>query len=437
MSTNDVSKKEQKLGMIGSIAFIVGNVIGAGIFVVSGSLVGAFGPGMYICYILGLIPALGMGLSYASLGSAIPVTAGQYSYICKFINPMVGFLFQWALLLSGCSITATVCMGISNYLQVYLPGVPSIVFSMGVLILFVLLHILGLKSAEIVQNLMVVIMVVVLALFIVLGLPNMNPAYATPLFPNGTGGLITSAATLFFSYLGFQIVADMGEEVKNPSKTIPYATIFSVIIVGVLYIGVAFVMPRIMPWEELANSGVGLVDAAAKYFPWLGTAIMIAAIFAILTSVSGCLAMNSRYWYVMGRDGWLPKALGKRNSKDAPQNAILVFAVITAIIIATGWELTYPATMGSVSLLIGTAVVAWFPVLLPKKFPAEYQKAVFKMPRWAAVLLAVVTTVVCAVLCYATVKDMMVIWLFIIVWMIPGILIYRHGKAKGLTGLEQ
>lgn len=430
-----MDKKEQKIGMLGAVTFIVGSVIGAGIFVISGSLAGAFGPGMHICYILGLIPALGMGLSYASLGSAIPVTAGQYSYMCKFINPMVGFLFQWALLLSGCSITATVCMGISGYLNVYFPSVPSVVFALGTLIIFTVLHIVGLKSAEIVQNLMVIVMVVVLLLFIVLGVPNMNPAFATPMFPKGTGGLITSAATLFFSYLGFQTVADMGEEVKNPSKTIPFATIISVAVVGFLYIGVAFVMPRIISWEELANSGVGLADAAAKYFPWLGVAITVAAIFAILTSVSACIAMNSRYWFVMGRDGWLPKALGKRNSKEAPVNAILVLFAIAALIIVTGWELTYPATMGSVSLLIGTAVVAWFPVILPKKFPEEFKQAAFKMPKAAAVILAVITTAVCFVLCVATVKDMMIIWVFIVAWMIPGILIYKNGQKKGLKEL--
>ncbi len=283
---------------------------------------------MYVCYILGLVPALGMGLSYASLGSAMPVTSGQYSYICKFINPMAGFLFQWALLLSGCSITATVCMGISGYLNVYFPAVPPTVFALGTLAIFTALHIIGLKSAETVQNLMVIVMVAVLLLFIVLGAPNMKPEFAAPMFPNGTDGLIASAATLFFSYLGFQTVADMGEEVKNPSKTIPLATIISVAVVGFLYIGVAFIMPRIISWEELASSSVGLADAAAKYFPWLGVAITVAAIFAILTSVSACIAMNARYWYVMGRDGWLPKALGKRNGKDAPANAILALFTI-------------------------------------------------------------------------------------------------------------
>ncbi len=433
--SNISEKKEQKIGLVGAVTFIVGSVIGAGIFVISGSLAGTLGPGMFICYILGLIPALGMGLSYASLGSAIPVTSGQYSYMCKFIHPAVGFLFQWALLLSGCSITATVCMGISGYLGAWIPGVPPVVFSMGVLILFTVLHIVGLKSAEIVQNLMVIIMVVVLVAFIVLGIPNMDPTLGKPLFPNGTGGLITGAASLFFSYLGFQTVADLGEEVKNPHKTIPMATIIAVAIVGILYIGVAYIMPRIISWERLAGSNVGLADAAAEYFPWLGMAITIAAVFAILTSVSACIAMNSRYWFVMGRDGWLPKALAKKNGKDAPVNAILVLFTIAAIIILTGWELTYPATMGSLSLLIGTAVVAWFPVFLPKKFPEAYAQAVFKMPRVLAALLAVITTIVCAVLCISTVKNMMIVWVFIIAWMVPGVLLYMRGRKMGLSGL--
>lgn len=437
MNTNDIAeRKTQKLGLLGAVTFIVGSVIGSGIFIISGSLAGTLGPGMYICYILGLIPALGMGLSYAALGSAIPVTSGQYSYMCKFINPLVGFLFQWGMLLSGCSITATVCMGITGYCSTYFPGIPSIVFPMATLTLFAVLHIIGLKSAEVVQSIMVIIMIAVLALFIILGIPNINPTLTAPLFPNGTSTLISSAATLFFSYLGFQTVADIGEECKNPSKTIPLSTIIAVVIVGFLYIGVAYIMPRIISWQELANSGVGIADAAAKYFPWLGFAITVAAIFAILTSVSACIAMNSRYWYVMGRDGWLPKILGKKNSKGAPVTAIMVLYAITALIILTGWDLTYPATMGSVSLLIGTAVVSWFPVFLPKKFPVEYEKAVFKMPKILAATLAIITTIVCIVLCISTVKNMMVIWIFILIWMIPGIIIYFYGKKRGLRELS-
>ena len=105
----NVNNTEQKFGLFGCIAFVVGNVIGAGIFVMSGSLAGDLGPGMFICYIIGLIPALGMGLSYAQLGSAIPVTSGMYSYISMFIHPAAGFLFNWASLLAGCSICATGC----------------------------------------------------------------------------------------------------------------------------------------------------------------------------------------------------------------------------------------------------------------------------------------------------------------------------------------
>ncbi len=433
MSTNEVTeKKEQKVGLIGATTFIVGSVIGAGIFVISGSLAGSLGPGMYICYIIGLIPALGMGLTYAQLGSAVPVTSGQYSYMCMFIHPSVGFLFNWGSLLAGCSITATVCMGITSYLGAYFPNVPPLVFSMGILVLFTVLHIIGLKSAEIVQTLMVIIMVVVLTLFIVLGAPNMDQSLADPLFPNGTGGLISGAASLFFSYLGFNLITDIGEEVKKPSKTIPASICLSVAIVGFLYIGVAYVMPRLIHWSKLAEANVSLADAAATFFPALGVGITIAAIFAILTSVSACVAQNSRAWYVMGRDGWLPSFIAKKNSKDAPVGAILVLFAISAIILVTGWELTYAATMGSVALLLGTAIVSWFPVFLPKKFPEQFEKAAFKLPLVVRLAFAVITCAVCMVLCIATVKDFMVVWLFIAAWMVPGVFLYIRGKKKGL-----
>lgn len=433
MGNNEVKKKDQKVGLPGAISFIVGSVIGAGIFVMSGALVGEFGTGMFICYIIGIVPALGIGLIYAQLGSAIPVTSGQYSYLCMFYNPMIGFMFTWASLLSGAAITATVCMGITNYMGVIFPEIPSLVFSMGTLLLFTILHIIGLKSAEIVQNIMVIVMVIVLAVFICGGLPAMKPELmAEPLFENGTGGLIAGAASLYFSYIGFNAIADIGEEVRNPGKTIPRSIIISAVIVGVLYVGVSFVMPRVFPAAELAKNGIGLAEAANVFLPGFGTFVTIAAIFAILTSVSACVAQNSRVWFVLGRDGWLPSFLSKRNEKEAPVYAIIALFIITAVLLATQWGMLYISLIGSVAGLLATVILSAAPIMLPKRFPEEYAKAPFKMPKAITWIVCLITAVFSAVMLYSTVKDFMIIWIVLAIWMIPGVIIYTKGKKKGL-----
>lgn len=422
-------EQEKRIGLFGSTTFIVGCIIGAGVFVMTGALARQVGPGVYIAYIIALIPAVGQGLTYAQLGSAIPTTSGQYSYLSMLVHPLVGFAIAWISVLSGGAIMATICFGFANYANVFLPaGTSDVLLASACLIVFVLLHLKGIKDAEMAQNLMVIFLAAALALFVIAGIPAIKPELATPLFPNGTGVLLVASASLFFSYLGFSTVTDIGEEVKDPGRTIPLSIIISAVIVGFLYIGIAFVLPRVMPYNAIGQAS--LVEAGRVFLPsWGGPVMRAAAICAILTTISSSLLINSRMFYAMARDGWFPKSLMKTSKNGSPYVALLCTYAISQIFISTNMGIVYLGTMGSVSVLVATALIAFGPVFLPKRYPKEHAKAVFKLPKWLNIIIAVLTAGICTVLCISTVKGFMSIWLVIGGWLLPGMVLY-YVKTK-------
>lgn len=416
---------KKKVSLLGATAFVVGCVIGAGIFVMTGPLAGDIGPGLYIGYVIALIPALGQGFTYAQLGSALPTTSSQYTYLSTFAHPMIGYAIAWCSLLTGAAILALLGYGFAEYLTVFFPGINEPMVAYLSLLAFYLLHLIGIKSAEFVQSLMVIVMVAVLAVFVIAGLPACRPELAVPLFPKGPGRLLSAAASLFFAYLGFNTVADIGEEVENPGRTIPASIALSALVVGFLYIGVSYVMPRIIPWEELARTKAGVAEAAMKFLPaWFKAVVSVAALFAVATTLNSSFLMNSRLWFAMARDGWLPKWFLTTNKTGAPVWALTASLVSSLIIALTQWGVVYYGTMGSVIVLLATAILAWAPLVLTRKLPEAYARAAFRIPVPVLYVLALVTSGSCLALLVATVRSHPSIWVIIALWLVPGLVIY-------------
>lgn len=426
-----VDQKEKKVSLLGSVGFIVGCIIGAGIFVMTGPLAGEIGPGLYIAYILALIPAIGEGLAFAQVGSAIQTTAGYYSYLSMFYHQIVGFVYAWVLLFTDAAILSLLAEGFAEYFCAFFPSFNPMIAAFAVLILCYVLHMIGIKSAELAQSLMVIFMLGALAIFVFGGIPAIKPELGHPLFPTGFKPIIASAASLFFAYLGFATVTDIGEEIKNPGKTIPLSIIISAVIVGLLYVGTSFVLPRVIPYKELASTGASLAEAASIFLPSWGRGMMLwAATLAIVTTVNASFLINSRAWYAMARDGFLPKILTKTNSKGAPYVALSCSLVGGIIILLSKWGIVYCGTMASINALLATALIAYAPLILLKKdkFKEAYEKAPFKMPRKLLWPMAIITSAMCIILTIAGFLEFPSILFAFVVWLIPGMIIYNVRK---------
>ena len=218
-------------------------------------------------------------------------------------------------------------------------------------------------------------------LFIVFGLPKVSWDALTPtvsnLMPNGPNNFFTGVALLSFACGGAKFVAENGDDIVEPSRTIPKVIVLSTSIVAVFYVLIGIVAGGVLPVETVAFQNLTLV--AQEIFPtWLYLYFVFgSAVFALLTTLNGTLSWVTRGLQAAAKQGWLPEKTAKENKNGVPVILLMVFFLMGAIPILTGMDLTLISNMG-----VGTDMVTEFMVLLacwrlPDIFPEEYQKSAF------------------------------------------------------------
>ncbi len=430
-------ERPNKISLFSTTALIVGCLIGSGIFVVTGPLTAEVGPGLFIGYLIALVPAVGMGLTFAQLGSAMPTTATIYTYSTRLVHPFVGFLSGWGYAIAGMAITALVALGFSSYLSPLIPGLNVELGAVGILLTYFLINILGLRSSSAVNNSIVIGIVLVLAAFVFFGLPAMDVGLGRPLFPHGFGPVLTASAALFFAYLGFSVATDIGEEIKNPGRTIPLAIVAGAAIVAALYVGVSFVLPRIMHWKELGEMNAALYETASRSMPASFAPLVLAGgLLAIMSSLHAGLIINSRNIYAMSRDGWIPEVFTRKTNTGAPIWALSAMVIGPTILVYTEFGIAELAAMSSALVLVTTAILAWTPLVIVRKHREKYESARLRFPVPLIYAIAVITSVSSIILIIASVDANNRFWLFIVGCFVPGIVVYQLNKGKALPRLQ-
>ncbi|MEM4839884.1 MAG: amino acid permease, partial [Candidatus Micrarchaeaceae archaeon] len=195
-------------------------------------------------------------------------------------------------------------------------------------------NLLGIKNSVKTLTGLVAFNVIVLLIFVIAGFTLFNKANLAVFLPNGTSGLIAGASIIFFAFTGFSRVTTIGDEVKNPERTIPLAIVISIIISTALYFMVAYTALGLVPYSKMADSAAPLSLAMSVLkSKVLDVVISVGGITAtagvILTGILG----TSRVFFAMGRDKELPSALGSVSKSATPMNAIVVSSFIGILFI--------------------------------------------------------------------------------------------------------
>src|SRR5699024_10622188 len=216
-----MSTGEKKISLIGAIAIIIGTVVGASIFILLGPIAGQTGPSLPLAYMVAFLPALFGSMFYAQLGAAMPATGGTYFYCKRLLNPTVGYIASISLILGGMGASVMLALGFAEYLQYFIPTLPIGFTSF--LILFILygINLLGLKTAEMLQILMTIWILLALLIFAVPGLFAIEATNFTPFVPNGMGNFLMGSALAVYSYVGYGIISEIGGSIEKPEKNIP------------------------------------------------------------------------------------------------------------------------------------------------------------------------------------------------------------------------
>lgn len=397
---------KRTLNLIDATAIGIGAIIGAGIFVVLGIAVGYAGPAVVISMVIAGIVALFSALSFAELGSAIPKQGGTYEFAYQLISPSVAFLSGCLWLFGQTVAGAAVSLGLAGYFVAIFPFFPLKVVAVSAALLLTALNLIGTKHSAMINNILVLIKIVILCLFIVFGVFQMNPTNYSQFAPNGFAGILQGAGFIFFAYLGFGRIAALGGEVKNPKRNLPLAILVALATSVVLYVMTGLVATGLLDYRILAGSGSPLADAVKV----TGNFTLIAAIsFGALVATTSVLLTNliglSRVSFAMANNGQLPKFMSRIHAKlGTPYISILVTGALMTILASVS-DLKQTAAITSISIL-STHIILHFSVVRLRKRTPELKT--FKAPLYP--LIPALGIVSCIILMFSLPMEAWIVW---------------------------
>lgn len=316
----------------------LGNILGAGIYVLVGKVAGIAGLGTPLAFLIAMLVAGLTAFSYMELAGRFPVSASVSVYLHKaFGRRWLSVLIGVAMILGGIASAAALSQGFAGYLRLYV-NVPVPVVSVIILIVIGLIAIKGIKESAIVAAVFTLIEIIGLLLIIWVGRNAFSQVAVSDVLridPTlGAGGVVAGAFLAFYAFIGFEDMVNVSEEVKNPRKTMPLAILFSLLISTVLYIIVVVVAVTIVSPQELSNSSAPL----ALVFERTGSqGVIVLTLIGLLATLNGIVVqiiMGSRVLYGLAKQGWIhDKFLKLHKTNQTPIFATV--CIVGAMILAT------------------------------------------------------------------------------------------------------
>ena len=380
---------ERQLGLSDAIGIGLGAVIGGGIFVVTGLAASLAGPSLLVSLFLAAIAATCNALSSAELAARHPESGGTYEYGYQLLGAWPGFVAGWMFLASKMAAAAVVAIGLGAYARMLAPSIEPRLPSVAAILAFTALNYFGVRRTSRVNLAIVATSIATLLLLVFVGARSFEISRLQPFAPGGTAGMLEAASLLFFAYTGYARIATLGEEVRDPRRTIPRAILVTIVTAALLYGAVALVALGVVGAPALARTAAPLAVAAqAAGGAWLATTIAIGALTAMLGVILSQILGMSRMMFAMGRRKDLPASLAAVHPRyGVPHRAVLFVGAGAALIAATGVLASVAAT-ASLAILVYYAIANLAALRLP---PADrlYPSIVPMVGLASCILLAV------------------------------------------------
>ena len=376
MTSHD--KRSEGLSTITAITFAVGTMIGAGVFVLSGLVIDAAGPGALLSYIICAVLVAFSGLSYASLASIFPEDGGGYLYAEKMLGKYPGFLTGWIMYIAQPIVLSFVLLGFGIYLNLLLSiSVDPRIFAAVALILITVVNLRGIAEAGRFELAVVATKVSILILFSLVGFLFLQVSVFNPFLPHGMPSVFQGVTMVFFAYMGFQVITMMAGEVKESNRKVPVAMLASIVIVALVYVGVIIALLA----ANLTNYGSESVfDAAVALIGPIGGAIIaLGAVLSTLSSANALTAGASRIVMEMASEKQIPGRFAKLRHKQ-PTNAILLGSAVAMLFIFYGSLDSIIELVNSAQLIAMFFVNASAFVLTRNESYIESDRGYFKIP---------------------------------------------------------
>lgn len=386
----------KSLGFARLSIYGVGTIIGAGIYAVIAPAAAAAGDAIWASFMVAAAISALSGLSYAELASALPSAGAEHNFLRQALPkvPSVAFAVGLFIAVHGAATFATVGLTFGNYLQSVVVSDPVLV-ALGLMVAATLINIAGLTKASLVNAVLTTAQVSCLIVFGMVAI--FSPSEGGPAavaIPQDWSGVLQGAAILFFIYSGYEHMATLSEEARNPDRDIWRAFMLALVVTTVVYLLVIFGVLALVDAGRLAESDFPLVAAAGRLDGAFATVIAGAALLATANAVLSASLSGSRLLFGMARSGDLPSALtGTLPRSKSPWLAAVVILAIACLFAFLG-EIKFVASLSSLGVTLVFAAVNMAVIILRYKRPDL--KRPFKVPSIGKLPVTALGGVICS-----------------------------------------
>jgi APA family basic amino acid/polyamine antiporter len=354
------------MGLWMATALVIGNMVGSGIFTLPASLAGEAGPASIIALVFTGLGAMLLALVFANLGRAHPRTGGPYYFARRAFGDFVGFQTAWAYWIAAWVGNAAIAVAFAGYLGVFWGDIRTTnwlaaVVAVAAIWLFTLVNIAGARQTGIAQVITTVLKFVPLAIIGIVGLFYIEGGNFSP-FASASGGFdwhINAAATLaLWAFIGLESATVPADEVKDPEKTIPRATIFGTLATTILYVVALVAIMGVLSQAALSGSSAPFADAANVMWggTFLGLAwgkwIALVAIAATLGALNGWIMLTARVSLAAANDGLFPKQFARVDGeRRTPVFGLVVSSILVSALVLYNWNASFIDRFNDVVLL--------------------------------------------------------------------------------------
>jgi APA family basic amino acid/polyamine antiporter len=399
-------KLGRALGLGSGIALVIGSIIGMGIYSMLAPIAANSGNAMWLAFCIAIIISAVGVVPIIQGASAVPRAGVGYVLVSRLSNPLIGSLISLLAVIGGASAAAVVSIGFAGNIAAYWTwgidkAVEIRIISLCIPVVFMGLYLFKLQLANWAQIIMVVLKVFALGVFIIAGIFIVNhPIQLSFVGPKGAGGLVFAVILCYTTCMGFQIIAEMGEEITHPKRNIPLSMLIGGLIVLIIYIlvGAVFLGSTTYNFDAMMKMKSPVIDSARTFLPegWVAF-IGLGALFAAFTSINASAMALPREILAQARDNLLPSGIGKVNARTlTPIRAIGIFFILLFLFLCLQFanvDMDFYGVLAAVGILVMTIVAGFVVIRLPDKFPEEYKKAYVRLSKSWLIVFAILTAV--------------------------------------------
>ncbi|ORY01875.1 amino acid transporter [Basidiobolus meristosporus CBS 931.73] len=452
------SEMKRTLNILDLVSVGIGASIGMGIFTFAGIAAATkAGPSIVVSFVISGIAAAFTALSYSEMASMIPMAGSAYTYTCAAMGEFIAWIIGWNLILEYMVGAATVSIGWSAYFIAFLEiafnckistkwvnspvaffgeafittgnylNLPAIAVSL----VFTILLCFDIRQSTRVNAVLVVVKVLTVLLTIFTCIKYINPDNYTPFFPPNEGefgkygisGTFSAATTVFFTYIGFDVVSSTSQEAKNPQRDLPIGILGSLLICTFLNIAVGLVMTGVVPYGDLHPPGQNAAKPIAILIAttglnWLNIVVSLGTIFGSASVVLILLMGQSRILNAMAIDGFFPEVAARIHPKYKTPWFTTILSGVLCALLGGVLPVDVLGDMTSVGTLFAFFLVNINVIILRFKYPGKPRR--FKVPLGPFVIPILGAGI--SVLLFCTIPASTIVHFFI--WMGIGVVIY-------------